>query len=172
MELPHLESLCHCHSNAVAAQYEMPFLHNAKGTSDGVYDVPSEVGEPCGYEVLTSSTLPSSYEAVSGEWAENDEGLLQANPQCKMSWHGDGTLHNPNATPAGDPVSDHEYQEAEIVPKSTRPMLEVSQLTIGHVTHSTHTHTHSHNISLYTTYAMFSHCHHSYTTVCLVVHTT
>ena len=88
----------------------MPVLGNAKAISDGVYDVPSKVGEPCGYEVPTSSTLPSSRHAALGT-------LVEGKLHGKTGWHGDGTLSNP---------ATHEYQEPDVVPKSMRLLQEVS----------------------------------------------
>ena len=88
----------------------MPVLSDTKDTSEGVYDVPCEVGEPCGFEVTISTTLPSSCDAALGTLAEEEL-------HGKTGWHGDGTLSN---------LTTHKYQEPDVVPKSMRLLQEVS----------------------------------------------
>ena len=88
----------------------MPVISNAKGTNEGVYDVPCKGNEPCGYEVPISTALPSSHDAALGTLAEEEL-------HDKTGWHGDGVLSNP---------ATHEYQEPDVVPKRTRLLQEVS----------------------------------------------
>lgn len=88
-------------------------------------DEPKCSDEPFAYEALSSSILPLVYDTVSDENAEENI-ILQGNPYYNLGCHGNGLL------PTDD--SEHEYQEADTVPQSTRPLLEVSvcALTIDH----------------------------------------
>ena len=116
-------------------------LSNGNGTSDGVYDAPCEVDKPehtsspCTYEVPSSSTLPLYYETALGNTAEEND-MLQGKPDYNMGCHDDEILHNPTAMLTDGNTSEHEYQEADLVPKSAHPLLEVSVLSIATSSHS------------------------------------
>ena len=136
LPLPSL-SLTAANSNAEPAQYKMMSFSNRKGTSNGEYDVPCQVevlehtiGARC-YEVPSPSTLPPSFEAVLGANAKEND-TLQGETHYNMGCHDDGPLCNPTATSTDGNVSEHEYQEADTLPKSAHSLLEVSVLTISH----------------------------------------
>ena len=134
LPLPSL-SLTAANSNAEPAQYKMMSFSNRKGTSNGEYDVPCQMEElehtigPCCYEVPCPSTLPPSFEPVLGANTEEYD-TLQGETHYNRGCHDNGPLCNLTATSTDGNVSEHEYQEADTLPKSAHPLLEVSVLTI------------------------------------------
>ena len=117
-------------------------MDNTQGTSDGVYDVPCEVDKPehtngpCAYEVLRSSALVSSYEAVlCDNTEENDalQGETYYNMHCDT-----GASRTPTATPSYSNTTEHYYQETDAMSKRAHLVLEVSVLTMGHLATTAH----------------------------------
>ena len=130
--------------NTEAAPYEMIPVSNGKGTTDGVYDVPSEVdgpqhtSGPCAYEVPSSlSTLVPSYKAVSCDNAEEND-TLHGEIHYNMGCHDNGNLSPPTATPSYSNMTKNYYQEVDVTSKSAHPLLEVSVLTMDHLVATAH----------------------------------
>ena len=113
-------------------------MNNTKGTSDGVYDVPCEVDKPehtngpCAYEVPRSSALVSSYEAVLCDNTEENDAL-QGETYYNMGHRDTGASRTLTATPTYSNTPEHHYQETDVMAKRAHPELEVSVLTMRHL---------------------------------------